>query len=133
MCIRDRSHLAINQHSLADADVLRRLLELYNFHALTDDLTGRANRLRINAVRKVEVRACTRFLQGAPVRGNRTLLELDGTSFMGIGDAFLFGCILDELFASNVTLNAFNELALRVQPSQMEYAWLPRNGTQMLL
>src|SRR6218665_1680192 len=127
------SHLAINQHSLADADVLRRLLELYNFHALTDDLTGRANRLRINAMRKVEVRACTRFLQGAPVRGNRTLLELDGTSFMGIGDSFLFGCLLDELFASNVTLNAFNELALRIQPSQMEYSWLPRNGTQMLL
>jgi type VI secretion system protein ImpG len=127
------SHLAINQHSLADAAVLRRLLELYNFHAITDDLTGRANRLRINAMRAVEVRACTRFLEGVPVRGNRTTLELDETSFMGTGDAFLFGCILDELLASNVTLNAFNELALRLQPSQMEYSWLPRNGTQMIL
>jgi type VI secretion system protein ImpG len=127
------SHLAINQHSLADAGALRRLLDLYNFHALTDDLTGRANRLRINAMRAVEVRACTRFLEGVPVRGNRTTLELDETSFMGTGDAFLFGCILDELLASNVTLNAFNELALRLQPSQMEYSWLPRNGTQMIL
>jgi type VI secretion system protein ImpG len=127
------SHLAINQHSLADAAVLRRLLELYNFHAITDDLTGRANRLRTNAVRAVDVRACTRFLEGVPVRGNRTTLELDETSFMGTGDAFLFGCILDALLASNVTLNAFNELVLRLQPSQMEYTWLPRNGNQMIL
>ncbi|HEX5750987.1 MAG TPA: type VI secretion system baseplate subunit TssF [Archangium sp.] len=127
------SHLAINQRSLADASVLRCLLELYNFHALADDLTGRANRLRINAIRAVEVRPGTRFLEGVPIRGNRTTVELDETSFMGAGDTFLFGCVLDELLASNVTLNAFNELALRLQPSQMEYSWLPRNGTQMIL
>lgn len=127
------SHLAINQNSLADAAVMRRLLELYNFHAITDDLTGRANRLRTNAVRAVEVRPCTRFLEGVPVRGNRTAVELEESGFMGTGDSFLFGCILDELLASNVTLNAFNELVLRLQPSQMEYSWLPRNGTQRIL
>jgi type VI secretion system protein ImpG len=127
------SHLAINQRSLADAAALRRLLDLYNFHALTDDLSGRANRLRINAIRGVEVRPGTRFLEGVPVRGNRTTVELDETSFMGAGDSFLFGCVLDELLASNVTLNAFNELVLRLQPSQMEYSWMPRNGTQKIL
>ncbi|MCY1081289.1 type VI secretion system baseplate subunit TssF [Archangium lansingense] len=127
------SHLAINQHSIADGAALRRLLDLYNFQALADNLAARASRLRINAIRNVESKPLTRFLEGSPVRGNRTLVDLDETNFMGVGDAFLFGCILDELLASHVTLNSFNELAIRLQPSQTEFAWLPRNGFLTLL
>jgi type VI secretion system protein ImpG len=127
------SHLAVNQQSLSDVEVLRRLLELYNFKALTDDLAARATRLRINAIRSVEVRPGTRFLEGSPLRGNRVTVALDETNFLGAGDAFLFGCILDELFASNVTLNSFNELGIRLQPSQLEYSWPPRNGSQLTL
>jgi type VI secretion system protein ImpG len=127
------SHLAVNQQSLSDVEVLRRLLELYNFKALTDDLAARATRLRINAIRSVEVRPGTRFLDGSPLRGNRVTVAFDETNFLGAGDAFLFGCILDELFASNVTLNSFNELGIRLQPSQMEYSWRPRNGFQLTL
>jgi len=81
----------------------------------------------------VETKALTRFLEGSPVRGNKTLVDLDETNFMGVGDAFLFGCILDELLASHVTLNSFNELAIRLQPSQTEFSWLPRNGSLKLL
>lgn len=62
------SHLAINQHSLADAAALRRLMDLYNFHSLTDNLAARASRLRINAIRAVETKPVTRFLEGAPLR-----------------------------------------------------------------
>jgi type VI secretion system protein ImpG len=127
------SHLAINQHSIADEAALRRLLDLYNFQALADNLAARASRLRINAIRAVETRPLTRFLEGSPLRGNRTRVDLDETNFMGVGDAFLFGCILDELLSSHVTLNAFNELAIRLQPSQTEFAWLPRNGFLKLL
>ncbi|WP_434391107.1 type VI secretion system baseplate subunit TssF [Melittangium boletus] len=127
------SHLALNQHSIAEAASLRRLLELYNFQALADNLAARASRLRINAIRAVETRPITRFLEGSPLRGNRTWVDLDETNFMGVGDAFLFGCILDELLASHVTLNSFNELAIRLQPSQSEFSWLPRNGSQKLL
>jgi type VI secretion system protein ImpG len=127
------SHLAINQQSLGDGDVLRRLLDLYNFKALTDDLAARATRLRINALRSVDVKPGVRFLEGTPLRGNRVTVSVDETSFLGGGDAFLFGCILDELFASNVTINSFNELGIRLQPSQMEYSWPPRNGSQLTL
>jgi type VI secretion system protein ImpG len=127
------SHLAINQQSLGDGEVLRRLLDLYNFKALTDDLAARATRLRINALRSVDVRPGVRFLEGTPLRGNRITVSVDETNFLGGGDAFLFGCILDELFASNVTINSFNELGIRLQPSQMEYSWPPRNGSQLTL
>ncbi|TQF10297.1 type VI secretion system baseplate subunit TssF [Myxococcus llanfairpwllgwyngyllgogerychwyrndrobwllllantysiliogogogochensis] len=127
------SHLAINQHSLADAAALRRLMDLYNFHSLTDNLAARASRLRINAIRAVETKPVTRFLEGAPLRGHRTRVDLDEENFMGVGDSFLFGCVLEELLASHVTINSFNELSIRLHPSQTEYMWLPRNGSQTLL
>ena len=126
------SHLAVNQQSLSDAGALRRLLDLYNFHALTDNLAARTNRLRINALRASQTRSGTRFLEGVPVRGNRTTLELDESGFLGVGDVFLFGCVLDELLSTNVTLNAFHELAVRLHPSQTEYTWSPRNGAKMI-
>ncbi|QDE69765.1 MULTISPECIES: type VI secretion system baseplate subunit TssF [Myxococcus] len=127
------SHLAINQHSLADAAALRRLMDLYNFHSLTDNLAARASRLRINAIRAVETKPVTRFLEGAPLRGHRTRVDLDEENFMGVGDSFLFGSVLEELLASHVTINSFNELSIRLHPSQTEFAWLPRNGSQTLL
>ncbi|NVJ25480.1 MULTISPECIES: type VI secretion system baseplate subunit TssF [Myxococcus] len=127
------SHLAINQHSLADAAALRRLMDLYNFHSLTDNLAARASRLRINSIRAVETKPVTRFLEGAPLRGHRTRVDLDEENFMGVGDSFLFGCVLEELLASHVTINSFNELSIRLHPSQTEYMWLPRNGSQTLL
>ncbi|WP_242396309.1 type VI secretion system baseplate subunit TssF [Anaeromyxobacter oryzisoli] len=127
------AHLAANRASLARADCLRALLELYNFPALLDQHAGSANRLRIEGIRGVEAGPARRALGGAVVRGTKVALELDEASFGGPGDAFLFGEVLDELFASQVGLNGFTELATRLHPSQREYAWTPRNGTRPLV
>jgi len=61
------------------------------------------------------------------------VVELDESGFAGPGDLFLFGWVLDELFADNLTLNAFNELSVRFFPSRMEYSWPARSGSQPLL
>jgi type VI secretion system protein ImpG len=124
------SHLALNQRSLMDEGALKAVLELYNFQATADQPTARANQLRIESLRNVTGKPATRFLQGAPVRGAQVVIDVEEAGFTGLGDAFLFGSVLDELFASYVSLNAFSEVLLRVQPSQVEYRWPPRNGRQ---
>jgi type VI secretion system protein ImpG len=126
------AHLAMNQRSLAEASALRELLGLYNFQALVDEPAARANQLRANAVRAVECSPVTRFIGRAAVRGALTTVELDEACFSGPGEAFLFGCVLDELLASHITINSFNELAVRLQPSRAELQWQPRNGAQTL-
>ncbi len=124
------SHLALNQRSLMDAGALKAVLELYNFQATADQPTARANQLRIESLSGVTGKPITRFLQGAPVRGTQVAIDVEEAGFTGLGDAFLFGSVLDELFASSVSLNAFSEVLLRIQPSQVEYRWPPRNGLQ---
>ena len=126
------AHLALVKRSLAEPNLLASVLGLYNFQAFGDEPVGRANTRRIEAVRGVEVEPSRQLFQGAIVRGQRTLVQLEETGFVGPGDLFLFGWVLDELFAANLTLNAFHSLRVRQNPSKTEYAWTPRTGSQPL-
>ena len=126
------AHLALVKRSLAEPELLASVLGLYNFQALGDEPVGRANTRRIEAVRSVQVEPSRQLFQGAIVRGQRTLVEVEESGFAGPGDLFLFGWVLDELFAANLTLNAFHSLRVRQSPSNTEYAWTPRTGSQPL-
>lgn len=127
------SHLALNHRSLADAATLRALLGLYNFAAFSDQQSGLANQLRLEAIRDVRARAARRVLGGAAVQGTTITVEISEGSYAGRGDAFLFGAVLDALFADHVALNSFTETVLALQPSSTELRWGPRTGHQTLV
>ncbi len=127
------SHLALNRISLAGPAQLQALLSLYNFQVDSDVPKARANALRIAAIRGLEGSRERSFVHGAPVFGQRSLVELEDSGFAGAGDLFLFGNVLDHLFASNLTLNSFHALSIRTFPSRLELAWTPRSGSQPLL
>lgn len=127
------SHLAVQQRSLADPVALRALVELYNFQEHGDERVGRANRLRVEGVLGVSSQPTRRLVKGTPVLGCRSTVELAEAAFAGRGDAFLFGAVLDHLFATGVTMNSFSELVVRLQPSQTEYSWPARSGRQSLI
>lgn len=126
------AHLASSRTSLARPEALRALLELYNLAGQGEQQAGRANALRIEGIRAAEATPSRRVLDGAPVRGVRIALELDEPHFASAGDAFLFGAVLDELFASQAPINSFTEVAARLTPSGREMTWPPRNGTRRI-
>jgi len=127
------AHLAAGRSTLTDLHALRTMLDLYNLQGVVDLHSGRANHLRIEGIRQADATAVRRLLGGAPVRGTRMALELDEAHFAGPGDAFLFGCVLEEVLAARASLNTFSELAVRLQPSQRDYAWPARSGARVLL
>jgi type VI secretion system protein ImpG len=127
------SHLALSRLSLTGKDELRAMLELYNFQVDTDQPLARANTLRIGAIRAVESARQRSLVQGASIFGQRTRVEIEESGFAGPGDLFAFGQILDRLFASNLGVNSFHELAVQSFPSRLEYTWPPRSGTQPLI
>jgi type VI secretion system protein ImpG len=127
------SHLASTRASLGRPEALRALLELYNLAGLADQQAGRANQLRIDGILAAEVSPSRRVLDGAPVRGARIALELDEPHYASPGDAFLFGAVLDELFAAQAPINSFTEVTARLSPSGREIAWTPRNGTRTIV
>lgn len=127
------AHLALNRRRVTQPDTLKLLLSLYNFLAGSGSPAGRANELRVDAIRTTEFEAVTRMLEGAPVRGAETTVELDETRFASIGDAHLFGIVLDELLATYCSINSFHELRVRLHPSKIEFRWDPRNGHHRIL
>jgi type VI secretion system protein ImpG len=127
------AHLASNRVSLTDVGTLRTLLDLYNFQAFVDQQTGRAHRLRIEGIHASESSSVRRVVKGAPLRGSRILLDLEEANYASFGDAFIFACVVDDLLASQVSINSFSELAVRMRPSQREYVWPARNGGRALV
>jgi type VI secretion system protein ImpG len=127
------AHVALVKRSLTEEGLLSALVGLYNFQVFGDEPVGRANTRRAEAVGKVLVQPSRRLHQGAVVRGQHTVVELDETGFVSAGDAFLFGNALDALLSSHLTLNAFQTLTTRQLPSRTETTWTPRTGSQPLL
>jgi type VI secretion system protein ImpG len=126
------AHTALNRSSLSDPAALRALLALYNFHETVDVQLGRANRLRVEAIRDVKMAPARRLLDHVAVRGTKTAIEVDETSFASIGDVYLFGCALDALFAAQTPVNSFHELAMTAHPSGTPFAWKPRTGLEQI-
>lgn len=122
------SHLLSGQRVSGDLMSLRAALSLYNLHRDIDLQAGKANDLRIESIRANEARPVTRAIARTPVRGTQTALVLDETRLSGPGEAFLFGCVLDELLASQVSINSFNELVVELHPSRATYRWPLRCG-----
>lgn len=130
---RATAHTAMNLRSLAEPAVLRSILGVYNLQAISDRQAARAHELRVEALRDVRVRPAERLIRGAPVRGIHLEVELGESGFAGDGDVFLFGCVLDRLFAEYVSLNSFAQTSVTLLPSKAAWSWPPRSGARTLL
>lgn len=120
--------MGLNRMSLAKADHLRAILDLYNAQAELQTAQGAANRNLSESIRDIVQIPTTRLMYGAPLRGSETTIEIDEHR-LSPGEAFLFGQLLNELFAAHVNLNSFNELNLRLHPSDQLLRWTPRSGS----
>jgi type VI secretion system protein ImpG len=127
------SHLALNYISLAGAEALRTVLELYNFQALSDRQAARENQLRLDAIQKVRAAPLDWLSSGVPLRGTSVEMDLLETNFSGEGDMYLFAGILNEIFALYASMNSFTRLTVRGVKQHEVYEWAPRLGRQILV
>lgn len=127
------SHLAINYLSLADADNLKSLLELYIFSGHSGNEQDVANRKRIDGIEAVEVQACDRLVKGMPIRGQTVQVTVNATYFTSRGDMYLFGMLLDRLMGSFASLNCFTEFSLVDSTTDESYCWPLRAGDRPLI
>ena len=130
---RATAHSAMNLRSLTEPEVLRSILSVYNLNAITDRQAARANEIRTAALRDVRVRSAERLFRGIPVRGVQLDIDLDESGFAGDGDLFLFGAILERLFAHYVSLNSFSKTSIFALQTKATYLWPARSGNLTLL
>lgn len=127
------AHMAMSYRSITELEVMRALVDIYNFQAITDRQAARANQLRQNAIKAVKVRPTDRLYRGAPVRGVAADIELDEGGFSGEGEMYLFASILNEMFSSYVSLNSFTQLTVTGTNTRVVYKWEPKSGNLYLI
>jgi type VI secretion system protein ImpG len=130
------SHLSLNYLSLMDvtpatgAAALRDILELY---APMSDVSAKR---QIEAVRSVRVQPIVRRLPGTGVlsfgRGLEIVVEVDELAYEG-ASVFLFGAVLQQFLARQVSINSFVEVVLRSLTRGEINRWVPSWGKRPIL
>jgi len=130
------SHLSLNYLSMMDvspatgAAALRDILELY---APLSDVSARR---QIEAVRSVRMQPITRRLPGAGMlsfgRGIEIVIEVDELAYEG-ASVFLFGAVLQQFLARQVSINSFVEVVLRSMSRGEIHRWGPAWGKRPIL
>ncbi|MBX3200790.1 MAG: type VI secretion system baseplate subunit TssF [Labilithrix sp.] len=127
------AHAAMNLSAITDVRVLRAALDVYNFQARIDAQAARANELRLAALQSVRVSPAEQLYRGAPVRGVAIDVGVADSGFVGPGDMFLFGAVLERFFASYASINSFSRVTLEGSPSRQRFTWPARNGSLTLI
>lgn len=127
------SHLSLNYLSLADTDNLKALLGLYIFSSNAGNTMEVANRKRIEGILKITVDACDRLVGGVPMRGQSINVRVNPANFAGKGDMYLFGVLLDRLFASFASINCFTEFSMTDDSSDETFTWAAKVGDRPLI
>jgi type VI secretion system protein ImpG len=116
------SNLALHQASLASAEALRALLQLYDWSGAP------ANRRRLAGIRRMTLTPEEQVLRGAPVRGAHAAIEVAEDHFVDRADVYLFGLVLSRFLRLYASINSFVRVTVETVPSGDRYEWQPTLG-----
>jgi type VI secretion system protein ImpG len=127
------SHLSLNYLSLARAENLRALLELYLFPDSRDRVSLAASKKRIAGIQGIEAKPSDRLVGGLPMRGQEIEIRLRQDHFAGPGDLYLFGCVLDHFLGNYASINTFTRFTIQETLKGDVTRWPVRIGNHPLL
>jgi type VI secretion system protein ImpG len=128
------SHVSLNFLSVANAANLQSLLNLYVFPERHEQGQELANRRRIEGIQDVSAKPETRLVgRGSILRGQLIRIKCRQDHFAGIGDMYLFGCVIERFLADYAGVNSYTRVELEDAFSGAVFKWPPRLGQQPLL
>ena len=127
------SHLSLNYVSLANVQNLQAMLDLYNFEETRDRTSFLANKKRIAGIENITTRVADRLVAGVVMRGREIQMDIRKDHFIGHGDLYLFGSILNFFLGSYASINTFTQLIVKEVLQGDIYKWETRIGDQPLI
>ncbi|MGB4117604.1 MAG: type VI secretion system baseplate subunit TssF [Polaromonas sp.] len=128
------SHVSLNFLSVASAVNLRALLGLYVFSERQEQGQEAANRRRVEGIQDVTATRETRLVgRGSVLRGQQIRIKCRLDYFAGIGDMYLFGCVLDRFIGDYAGINSYTRVEVEDAFTGAVFKWPPRLGLQPLL
>ncbi len=127
------SHMSLNYQSLTNLTALSNVLTTFDYKSFTDRQQALANQYRLTAFDGIHSRPSERLFAGLVVRGQKTIIRLKESHFSSDGDLYIFGSVLNELFALHSTINAFHQLEVHGVEKGEVYQWTARSGYHPLI
>ena len=127
------SHLSLNYLSIADVDNLQALLRHYAVPGSDERARDMPNLKRIESIREVHVKPAERLMGDCFVRGQSILVRLRSDHFVGYGDRYLFGSVLNRFFAEASAMNTFTALRFEDASTGDRIDWPPMLGSRPLI
>jgi type VI secretion system protein ImpG len=122
-----QAHLVATQGSMANRDVLKKFLQLYNWSGQE----GRAR--RIEAIADVSSEPMECLYKGSIIRGVRFSITFEEQAFRDTGDVHLFGLVLSKFLSHYTAINSFCELKVILKPSGKVLTWSQIEGKRCLI
>jgi type VI secretion system protein ImpG len=126
------SHLSLNYLSIAHADNIKELLNLYIFPEGRDRAKIAANSKRVEGILDIQVTPVDRLVAGYMMRGQKIRIKLRKDSFASLGDMFLFGSVIDYFLGVYSSMNCFTQVSVEESITGETYSWPPRIGDRPL-
>ncbi|MGY4730808.1 type VI secretion system baseplate subunit TssF [Burkholderia pyrrocinia] len=130
---RTIGHLALNFLSLGSRDNLKRMLELHAFDGGDDRARAQGDRRRIDGIESVDARPETRIVGERLLSGQHIRLRCSADAFGGVGELFLFGCVLERFLSDYAAVNTYTRVEIDETRTGERFTWSPRMGAQCLL
>lgn len=127
------SNMSLNYLSLQSVEPMKTIINAYDFSALYDIQHARASRKRLDAIKKATTAPMDYLIKGFPVRGVKTVLEVDASEFLCEGELYLFGTVLSHFLALYPSINSFHQLEIINLSNNEHYLWAIRNGKQPII
>lgn len=111
------TNLAANIKRLADKEVLRKYLHLFDWSGLEEKNN------KIESITDVKSELVRKAYKGCLIFGMRFIVTIDEEEFKDTQDIHLFGLILLNLFNQYIQVNNFCELQFLLKPSDKILTW----------
>lgn len=127
------THLVLHRRSFTEAASLRSLLAIHNVPEASDEPLHRSNRRKIQSIRSTNSSETVRIVRGAPVHGIALAIEVDESAFASLGEAFVFGEVVERALAELTPIHGFLKVTYVMYPSQTRIEWPARIGSRPML
>ncbi len=126
------SHLSLNYLPMANKENLKELLSLYVSLEDRDKARLAANLKRIEGILNLRTEPYDHLFRGRIMRGQKIEMTVRHDQFAGIGDLYLFGCIMDRFFSAYSSMNTFTQFSMKEVQTGEIYQWPIKTGDRLL-
>jgi type VI secretion system protein ImpG len=127
------SDLSLNQSSLQNIATLKAMLANYTPQDQRNSLRYLQSMKKINSLIDLNIRPKEILRSHGLLRGLCITLTVKSQDFGSHGEYYLFGCVLDRVFASNAAINTFTEVVFKDFNKGELLSWAPRLGNRPIL